>query len=159
MEEKRSAGRPKSDKVYICTPKSATKTYKVELKHSDKGIKSFVKWAFEYYHDPTLEVVVKYRDDQTGKLITHSVWKGDAGKITINDFETATEIFGLDSAVSIALWNAMRNNPNNKYEFDKVSERKTAGEYDKFKKQVWDDKDVIYNQGDADDDPAILRNY
>lgn len=51
------------------------------------------------------------------------------GVITVQDFEKAVEVFGFNSPVVTAIWNAMANNPDNADEFETVFALTANGRY------------------------------
>lgn len=53
------------------------------------------------------------------------------GVITVQDFERAVDVFGFDSPVVTAIWNAMANNPDNADEFETVFALTANGRYRK----------------------------
>lgn len=51
------------------------------------------------------------------------------GKISVEDFEKAVEVFGFESPVVTAIWNTMYKNPANCDEWEEVYNRYLAHKY------------------------------
>lgn len=51
------------------------------------------------------------------------------GKISVEEFEKAVEMFGFDSPVVTAIWNTMNRNPANRDEWEEVFDRYMAHKY------------------------------
>lgn len=54
------------------------------------------------------------------------------GVISVENFEKAAKVFGIESPVITAIWNTMMENPNNQDEFETVFSKYMTGKYDEY---------------------------
>ena len=54
------------------------------------------------------------------------------GVISVENFEKAAEIFGIESPVITAIWNTMMENPENQNEFETIFSKYMTGKYDEY---------------------------